>query len=161
MYGADQSLLGAAVTNYRARRVDARRQCGIRDDPTTPYRLYQIILADDALAIADQINQEVEDLRRDRNRHPASAQFPPIAIERVIAKDERHVRISPDAGRTPNLCPRSKRMVRKKEAPRKVFCCDESDSLHSGRQCRTALSAMRACGLGSMPSRYGGFGPCF
>ncbi len=65
--GADQFLLLAAVADRLARGIDAAGQRRIRHDPAAPDRRDEIVLADDAVAIFDQENQEVEHLRLDRN----------------------------------------------------------------------------------------------
>ena len=46
----------------------------------------QVILTDDALAIADQIFQEIEDLGFHGTQNTASAQFAPSGIEDAVLK---------------------------------------------------------------------------
>ena len=50
-----------------ARGVDAAGQCRIRHDPAVPDRRDEIVLADDAIAVLDQANQQIEHLRLDGN----------------------------------------------------------------------------------------------
>ena len=57
----------AGVADRLARGVDAAGQRGVRHDAAAPDRGDQIILADDPVAIVDQIDQQVEDLRLDGN----------------------------------------------------------------------------------------------
>jgi hypothetical protein len=60
---ADEALLLPAVADRAARRIDPRAQCRFRDDSSLPNGSKQIVLADDALAGADQVLKEVENLR--------------------------------------------------------------------------------------------------
>src|SRR5258708_38166019 len=82
--GADQLLLLAAVADRLARGVDAAGQRRIRHDPAAPDRRDEIILADDALAILHQVDQEIEHLRLDRDPRAAPVQLAPGRITPVI-----------------------------------------------------------------------------
>jgi hypothetical protein len=77
-------LLLAAVANGGSRDVDAGSYCGIGDDPSVPDGGDQIVLADDALTIADQILEKIEHLRRDGNRLRPATQLPPVGVEHAI-----------------------------------------------------------------------------
>ena len=66
--GPDQALLVAAVADRLAHRIDVAGQGRLRDDPPAPHRRQQIVLADDVLAVLHEMEQQVEDLRPDRNR---------------------------------------------------------------------------------------------
>lgn len=59
----DEALCFAAVADGAACRIDARGECLIRDEPTVPDDSDEIVLADDAITIADQIYEEIELLR--------------------------------------------------------------------------------------------------
>ena len=87
--GADQPLLTAAVAESAARRVDAARHCRVGNDPSVPDRIEQIVLADDALAFAHQIVDQVEDLRFDRDQRIRAPKLAAVGIEREILKMER------------------------------------------------------------------------
>jgi hypothetical protein len=50
------------------RRIDMTGQGRFRDDPSVAHPVQQLILADDVLTVLHQIEQQVEDLRPDRNR---------------------------------------------------------------------------------------------
>ena len=89
--GADQLLVLAAVADRLARGVDAAGQRRIRHDPAAPDRSNQIVLADDAVAVLHQVNQQIEHLRLDRNGLGAAAQFAPIDVKRMIGKEKLHV----------------------------------------------------------------------
>jgi hypothetical protein len=67
-YGADQLLLVAAITDRFPRGIDTTCKSRVRHDPTGPNCTDEIVLADDPIAVLDQVNQEVEYLRLNRNR---------------------------------------------------------------------------------------------
>ena len=91
---ADQPLFFAAVADRLARRIDAAGQRRIRHDAAAPDRCDEIVLADDAVAILHEIDQEIEYLRLDRNRLRAAVQFAPVGIKCVIGKVKLHVHAS-------------------------------------------------------------------
>ena len=101
----DQPLPFAGVADRAARRVDPIEQRGLRDDAPAPDRGQQIILADHAVAVPDQVNEEIEDLGLDR--HQGSV--------RGAARDDRYRVHSPrrdsarfaPAHRTPGAADRS------------------------------------------------------
>ena len=88
--GADQPLVFAAVADRLARGIDAAAQGRIRNDPAAPDRRDEIIFADDAVAVLDQIDQQVEHLRLDGNRLRPAAQLAPVGIKRMIGKEKLH-----------------------------------------------------------------------
>jgi hypothetical protein len=45
--------------------TDTAVEGGIRDDATAPYRRNEVVLADDAITVFDQVDQKVEYLRLD------------------------------------------------------------------------------------------------
>jgi len=53
--GPDEAMLLAAVAQRRARRSDPGAQRRFRNDPPIPYNSQQIVLAGQALAVADQV----------------------------------------------------------------------------------------------------------
>jgi hypothetical protein len=61
----DQPLLLAAVADRPARRIDAGSHRRIRHDTPIPDGVDQVVLADDAVPIADQVGEQIEHLRRD------------------------------------------------------------------------------------------------
>ena len=69
------------------------------DDPAAPDRLQEIVLADDAFAVPNQVDQEVEDLRFERDPLAAPPEFAPINVKHMIGKDKFQFR-SPGADRT-------------------------------------------------------------
>src|SRR5258708_2978137 len=73
---------------------DGARQSLFRCVAPPPYRLQQIVLADDAIAVADQVHQQVEDLRSGRNDRCAAPDFPSVSVDRAVFKQKRHRRSS-------------------------------------------------------------------
>lgn len=90
-YGANHPLRGAGIADCLAGRIAAGRYGGIRNDPASPDGCDQIALADDAITVAEKVDQQVEHRRIERNRHVAMAQFAPVGIEHTISEREgRH-----------------------------------------------------------------------
>jgi hypothetical protein len=89
--GADQFCFVAAVANRLARGVDAAGQSRIRHDPAAPDRSEEIVLADDAVAVLHQVDQQVEHLGLDGNGLGTAAQLAPVGIKPVIGKEKFHV----------------------------------------------------------------------
>jgi hypothetical protein len=56
-----------------------------------PDRSDEIVLADDALAVLHQVDQEVEHLRLDGNALDTAAQLATVGIKRMIVKEKLHV----------------------------------------------------------------------
>ena len=96
--GLDQPLLLATVAEHGAGGIDPGAQSGFGYDASLPHRGKKVVLADDVLAVPDQVKQQVEDLRFDGNRRRSANQLAAIRIERVILKQIAHVAIP--GGRT-------------------------------------------------------------
>ncbi len=88
--GANQPLLVPAVADRLACGIDAAGQRRIRYDAAAPDGGYQVVLADDPVAVLHQIDQEVEHLRLDRDRHGAAIELPAIDIKDMVGKQELH-----------------------------------------------------------------------
>jgi hypothetical protein len=96
----DQTLLLAAVAYGLAYRIDSTVHCGIRNDAAAPHGRNEIIFADYAVAVLDQVDQKVENLRLKGYRRASRAQFPALAVERKIIEQKQHV--APPQSRLPN-----------------------------------------------------------
>ena len=93
--GADPPLRFAIVSERPARRIDARGERRIRHDPPAPYRGQQILLAHDPIAVADQVNEKVENLGFDGyNRHTAP-KLALIGVESIILKQIERLEAHP------------------------------------------------------------------
>ena len=85
---ADHLLRAAVVADHAPRRADARVERRIRHHAALPHRLEQLVLADDAVAVLQQIGEHVEHLRLDRHGLPGAAQFLLHQVNLVSAEPE-------------------------------------------------------------------------
>src|SRR5581483_8881423 len=84
--GLDQALLVPAVANGTSNGIDAGAECGFGHDSATPNRFDQLVAADDAVTVTDQIFEKVEDLRFDVDGTAAGAQFAPVRVHNEIVE---------------------------------------------------------------------------
>ena len=84
--GADQCLVLAAVADGLARGVNAAGEGRFRDDAAMPDRRNQIVLADHAVAVLDQKDQEIEHLRLERNQFPGVLELTRVRVELIFFK---------------------------------------------------------------------------
>ena len=82
--GADELLLLAAVADRLAGGVDAARERRIGHDPAMPDRSDEIVLAHHAMAILQQVYQQVEHLGLERDRSGAPSQLAAVKIKYMI-----------------------------------------------------------------------------
>jgi hypothetical protein len=71
----DEPLILAVIANRGASGMDMGVQRGLGDDAALPDGPDEIVLADYPFAVRNQIEQEIEDLRLDRNRTVTAAQL--------------------------------------------------------------------------------------
>src|SRR5262245_2387352 len=81
-----QALLIAAVADCLADRIDVAGHGRFGDDASAPHRVQQIMLADDAFVVPHQIDQQVEDLRSDRNRLGLPGELTPVSVEHAVSE---------------------------------------------------------------------------
>lgn len=91
--GADDCLRRAAVADRLAGRVDARGYRGIRDDAAAPHAGDQIVAANDAFAVAQEVDEQIEHLRLKRDRSPAAVQLVALDVKQMFAKFKPHWRL--------------------------------------------------------------------
>jgi hypothetical protein len=84
--GLDQTLCLAAVADRAPRRIDARSKRRFGNDAAMPDGCDEIVPADHAILVADQVFQEIEDLRLDRNQIGAAPQLAPVGIESAVVE---------------------------------------------------------------------------
>jgi hypothetical protein len=89
--GVDEALLLAAVADGAAGGVNAAGEGGVGHDAAVPDAGDQVVLADHARAVADQEQQQVEDLRLDRRELARAAQLAPVGVEDVVFEEKQHV----------------------------------------------------------------------
>ena len=82
--GADHSLILAGVADRGARGVDAAGQRRFGDDAAVPDALDQIVLGDDAVAVLDEVDQQIEHLRLDCDILAAAGEFAHAGIEHMV-----------------------------------------------------------------------------
>ncbi len=87
--GPDQALLTPAVLDRASNRIDPGCQCRVRDDASIPDACDKVVLADHPLAILDQEQQKVEDLRRQRHKMAYAPQLALGYIELVTLQSDR------------------------------------------------------------------------
>src|SRR5262249_8819282 len=92
----DKTLLLAGVADCASDGVQSGRQRRIRYNSAFPNRVYEIVLADDAIPAADQIFEQIENLwRRSHNIGPAP-QLAPVGVQRTVFEEIAHGTIPPD-----------------------------------------------------------------
>jgi hypothetical protein len=87
---AEEALPLAVVADSVAHRVDLAAEGGFRHDAAGPYRGEEVILADHALAILNEIEQEIEGLRLGGDQRRPAPQFPAVRIEQILFKSVDH-----------------------------------------------------------------------
>jgi hypothetical protein len=83
---SNEHLIGAIVADSTPCRADAGAERRLRDDAALPYDVGQLTLADDSIMIPNKVNEQIEDLRFDRNEFTPSPQFIPVHIDFKIAE---------------------------------------------------------------------------
>ena len=90
----------------------AKHYGGVGNDSAAPNRGDKLVLADDSLAVAQQMTQEIEHLGRERHQRTAMPELAPVSVEHVCIEEKAHV-LSAKCHSTPEprLCswPRSRR----------------------------------------------------
>ena len=101
MDGANELLCRSIVAQSLACRLDPAAQGRIRDDPPFPYPLDDLLLADGALPILDQHDQEVKDLRLNGHAGTVVADLVRLGVDQICADPIRHW--LPSGGTPPRL----------------------------------------------------------
>ena len=97
----DQALLLAGIADCIPGGVQAGRQRSVRDNASVPNDTDEVVFADDALPISNQIIEQVKNLRCHRYCFPAPMQFAPLRVKCVILEAIAQIAI-PSPG-LPNL----------------------------------------------------------
>ena len=87
----DQALLLAAVADSLAHRIDSAVHRRLRNDSAAPHGRNEVIFADHAAAVFNQIHQKIENLWLNGYRRAIRAQLSALAVERKIIKQKQHV----------------------------------------------------------------------
>ena len=67
--------------------VDSAAERRVGNDPSLPDFSNQLVLGDNARAMADQIMEEVKNLGFDRNDIASAPQLTPLGVEQIIGKE--------------------------------------------------------------------------
>src|SRR6516165_9474694 len=79
----DETSLFTRIADHRSSRVQTSRQRRIRYDTSLPYRAHEVVLADDALPVSDQVIKQIENLWRSRDHFGPALQLAPVGVESV------------------------------------------------------------------------------
>ena len=88
---ANQALLFAIVANSLACGIDTAGQLEFRYDASAPDCGHEVVLADDPIAVRNQICEQIEYLGLQRDLLRAALELPPLQIKYMIGKEELHV----------------------------------------------------------------------
>ena len=86
--GADETLVFSGITNGASNGVHAGAQCRFRDDPPIPDGGDQVVLADNPVAVLDQIFEEIEDLRGNGDLLRPATQLAPVRVKGKVSEAE-------------------------------------------------------------------------
>src|SRR5262249_44582060 len=93
----DHALRLPRVSNCPAGLLNTRLQRRLANELLGPQVLEEILLGDNAVAMGDEVVQDVEDLRAERNTPASAAQFTAAYIQRIVTKEILH-------GACPSAC---------------------------------------------------------
>src|SRR5262245_4137690 len=85
---ADEALVAAAIAERAPCRADAGVERRLRDDAALPDDVEQLVFADDPVAIANEVNEQIEHLRLDVDIRPGEPQLLPREVDLEIAEAE-------------------------------------------------------------------------
>src|SRR6266581_790808 len=89
----DEALFIAGIADRIPGGVQASRQRGIGDNASVPDGADEVVFADDALPVSNQVIEQVKNLRCDRHRIRPAMQFTPFGVQRVILEEIAQVAI--------------------------------------------------------------------
>src|SRR4029453_4221493 len=90
--GPNQPLLIATVADRFAGGIDTAVKSRVRHDSAAPNRSDKIVLANHAITVLDEIQQQVEHLRLKRDELRSPPKLPAIRIEYLVFKAKLHLR---------------------------------------------------------------------
>ena len=85
-------LRATVVTHHAAGGLDARGQRRLRHEPTAPHLVEQLVLGDDSIAVLDQVDQHVEDLRLDRHEAGGPFDVAGVGVDGMLTEADQHRR---------------------------------------------------------------------
>jgi len=88
--GLDHALGLSVVADRSSGLLDPAGHGRLADEPPAPDLVHQLFLADDPIAVVDQIDQDVERLRFQRDPFTVSAQLEQGEVELKFGEPEAH-----------------------------------------------------------------------
>ena len=79
--GLDEALLIPGIADCTPGDIQARRQCRIGNATPVPDGVDEVVLADDALPVSDQVIEQVEYLWSDGDYFRPAMQLAPVGVE--------------------------------------------------------------------------------
>src|SRR3954452_16611388 len=86
----DQALLIAVVADCAACCIDAADERRFGHDPSVRDGIEEVILANDATAVLNQIDQQIEDLRLHRHGSQSTAELPTLRVQDALIEVKAH-----------------------------------------------------------------------
>ena len=83
----DEALFLAGIADHTPGDIQTRRKRRIGHDTPVPNGVDEVVFADDALPVADQIIEQVEYLWRDGDDVRPAMQFAPVSVECVLLEE--------------------------------------------------------------------------
>ena len=83
-------LILSTVANGLADRHHPLRENTFADKATGPQLLEKFALGDDAVAMLQEIREDIDGVRLQRTHHPGAPEFIPVGIERIRPKGVDH-----------------------------------------------------------------------
>ena len=87
---AEQALIFSAIRNGVANGGNSAGKGGLRNNAALPHCGNQIVFAYDSIAVADEVMQQIKNLRLDRNTIFTAQQFLPFGVKRKVFESVDH-----------------------------------------------------------------------
>src|SRR5829696_5618374 len=90
----DEKLIGSVVAKHAPGSIDATGERGFGNRPAVPESADQLVLADNPVMVAHQMNNNIEDLRLDMDGHTLAAQLVLAKVELETGKSVLHYHLA-------------------------------------------------------------------
>ena len=90
VHGPDDVLPGAVVANGSAHLLDASRQVRLRHEPMPPHPIEEVVLGDHAIAVLDQVHEEIEGLRLEVDHCICATQLTTGGVDLAVREPVHH-----------------------------------------------------------------------
>jgi hypothetical protein len=90
----DKYLTYTVIADCSPGRAQPRTECCFRDNSSQPHGIDEFILADDSIAVPDQVDEQIKDLWFDWNGLPCSPQFIPGDVNFEVRKKNFKMSVS-------------------------------------------------------------------